>query len=109
MEGDQVVEGVDGGVLREIPIRYGGDDGPDLTDVAGAAGISEEEVVAIHAGAHVRRAFIVSPGFPYLLGLDPRIATPRLDSPRVRIPAGSVGIGGPYTGIYRVQPPAAGA
>ena len=41
-----------------------------------------------------------SPGFPYLLGLDPRLAMPRLDTPRTRVPAGSVGIGGAQTGIY---------
>jgi 5-oxoprolinase (ATP-hydrolysing) subunit B len=86
---------------HEFAVRYGGDDGPDLTDVARAAALTEEEVVAIHSGAAYVVGFIgFSPGFPYLLGLDPRLATPRLETPRVRVAPGSVGIGGPYTGVY---------
>jgi len=95
--GDVPIEGR----LFEIPVRYGGDDGPDLADVARHAGASEEEVVRTHAAVTYVVGFIgFSPGFPYLLGLDPRLATPRLDSPRTRVAVGSVGIGGRYTGIY---------
>jgi KipI family sensor histidine kinase inhibitor len=91
---------------HEIAVRYGGDDGPDLDEVAAAHGISAEEVVRIHSSASYTVALIgFSPGFPYLLGLDSRIATPRLDSPRVRVPAGSVGIGGTWSGIYPSETP----
>jgi 5-oxoprolinase (ATP-hydrolysing) subunit B len=86
---------------HEISVRYGGEDGPDLAELARAAEVGEADVVAIHAAPTYIVGFIgFSPGFPYLLGLDPRLATPRLESPRVRVPAGSVGIGGPYTGVY---------
>jgi KipI family sensor histidine kinase inhibitor len=91
---------------HEIAVRYGGDDGPDLAEVAAAHGISAEDVVRIHSSAIYTVALIgFSPGFPYLLGLDPRIATPRLDSPRVRVPAGSVGIGGTWSGVYPSETP----
>ena len=85
----------------EIPVRYGGDDGPDLADVARSASLDDEEVARRHAGAMYTVGFIgFSPGFAYLLGLPGELATPRLETPRTRIPAGSVGIGGPYTGVY---------
>ena len=86
---------------HEIPVAYGGVDGPDLADVAAHAGISESEVVRLHQAASYTVAFIgFSPGFPYLLGMPDALATPRLATPRSRIAAGSVGIGGAYTGIY---------
>lgn len=86
---------------HEIVASYGGADGPDLPDVARASGLSEAEVVRLHSGARYTVAFIgFSPGFPYLLGLPGVLATPRLATPRTRVPAGSVGIGGPYAGIY---------
>ena len=89
------------GRVREIAVRYGGEDGPDLPSVAEAHGMTEEQVVRAHVDVEYTVGFIgFSPGFPYLLGLDARLATSRLDSPRVRVPAGSVGIGGAYTGIY---------
>ncbi len=82
----------------EISVRY---DGPDLREVARESGLDEEEVVRRHAGTTYRVGFIgFSPGFAYLLGLPPELAVPRLETPRTRIPAGSVGIGGSYTGIY---------
>ena len=85
----------------EIPVRYGGDDGPDLESVAEANGLSRDEVVRLHSSATYLVAFIgFSPGFPYLIGMPNRLATPRLTTPRTRVPAGSVGIGGGYTGIY---------
>ena len=85
----------------EIPVRYGGDDGPDLGDVARLHGVTMQRVIRRHCAVEYIVGFIgFSPGFPYLLGLDPALATPRLDTPRVKVPAGSVGIGGPYTGIY---------
>ena len=89
------------GTAIEIPVVYGGEFGPDLSDVAAHAGLSEDQVVEIHSGA-VYRVYMVgfAPGFPYLGGMDTRIACPRLTTPRVRIPAGSVGIAESQTGIY---------
>ena len=85
----------------EIPVRYGGDAGPDLQRVAAQAGLSVAEVIDRHAGAEYTVAMLgFAPGFPYLLGLDPRLATPRLATPRTQVPAGSVAIGGSQTGLY---------
>lgn len=89
------------GVLHEVPVRYGGEDGPDLSLVAAHAGLSEAEVVRRHVAVeYVVHMIGFAPGFPYLAGLDPRLACPRRESPRARVPAGSVGIGGSQTGIY---------
>jgi inhibitor of KinA len=100
----QAFAGADTGIAGrsvEIPVRYGGEDGPDLAALATHAGLGEDEVVARHCAVEYRVAMLgFSPGFPYLLGLDPRLAMPRLDTPRTRVPAGSVGIGGAQTGIY---------
>lgn len=90
----------------EIPVCYGGEFGPDLGDIAENAGLTPEEVVEIHTS----RDYLIYmlgflPGFCYLGGLDERIHTPRLSSPRLRIPAGSVGIGGSQTGIYPMDSP----
>lgn len=85
----------------EIPVCYEGENGPDLADVARGAGLAPEEAVALHAGASYRVAFLgFSPGFAYLLGLPSRLATPRLPAPRLRVPAGSIGIAGGQTGLY---------
>jgi len=85
----------------EIPVRYGGADGPDLDAVAAHAGIDRDEAIARHAAVEYQVAMLgFAPGFPYLLGLDAALAIPRLATPRLRVPAGSVGIGGAQTGIY---------
>jgi len=85
----------------EVPVVYGGEWGPDLADVARHAGLSEEEVVRRHAAGEYRVAMLgFAPGFPYLMGMDPAIACPRLATPRVRVPGGSVGIADTQTGIY---------
>ncbi|MBB5206695.1 5-oxoprolinase subunit PxpB [Chiayiivirga flava] len=85
----------------ELHVDYGGDDGPDLDDVAAHAGLSPDEVVRRHAAGEYRVAMLgFAPGFPYLLGLDPALATPRLTTPRESVPAGSVAIGGAQTGLY---------
>lgn len=85
----------------EIPVCYGGDFGPDLDDWARHGGFSPEEGIARHAAGDYRVAMLgFAPGFPYLMGLDPALAMPRLATPRPRIPAGSVGIGGGQTGVY---------
>ena len=100
---DSVIERV---LIVEIPTVYGGEFGPDLGFVASYNHISEDEVVSIHSGTDYlvyMLGFI--PGFTYLGGMDPRIATPRLSSPRTLIPAGSVGIAGEQTGTYPSDSP----
>ncbi len=90
----------------ELPVCYGGEFGPDLADVAKHAGLTEEEAVAIHAGGEYPVYLLgFTPGFPYLGGMDKRIATPRLAAPRTRVEAGSVGIAGAQTGVYPVASP----
>ncbi|MEF8943264.1 MAG: 5-oxoprolinase subunit PxpB, partial [Desulfohalobiaceae bacterium] len=94
------------GHVVEIPIRYGGDFGPDLESVAEHNGLTPEEVIRIHSsGTYPVYMLGFAPGFPYLGGLDERIATPRLDTPRSHVPAGSVGIAGSQTGIYPLASP----
>lgn len=84
-----------------IPVLYGGAHGPDLEAVARHTGLGEAEVIARHAAGRYRVAMLgFAPGFPYLLGLDPRLAVPRRADPRARVPAGSVAIGGMQTGVY---------
>ncbi|MEV5729480.1 5-oxoprolinase subunit PxpB [Streptomyces pharetrae] len=81
-----------------IPVRY---DGPDLADVAAHWGVSPQEVARVHAGTEFRVAFCgFAPGFGYLTGLPPRYHVPRRATPRTAVPAGAVGLAGPYTGVY---------
>ena len=90
----------------EIPVCYGGEYGPDLNNIADHAGLTEEEVVKIHTSCDYLIYMLgFLPGFCYLGGLDERIHTPRLATPRLKIPAGSVGIGGSQTGIYPMDSP----
>lgn len=90
----------------EIPVVYGGEYGPDLAYIAERAGLSEQEVIDIHSSCDYLIYMLgFLPGFCYLGGLDERIHTPRLATPRIRIPAGSVGIGGSQTGIYPLDSP----
>lgn len=90
----------------EIPTCYEGELAPDLELVASGSALSPEQVVALHSGAtYVVQVIGFTPGFPYLAGLDPRLATPRRAEPRTRVPAGSVGIGGEQTGIYPIAIP----
>lgn len=93
-------------VVMEIPVLYGGEYGPDLEKVASHNGLSPEEVIKIHSS----REYLIymlgfTPGFSYMGGMDKAIATPRLKTPRVLIPAGSVGIAGEQTGIYPIDSP----
>ncbi|UVI28728.1 5-oxoprolinase subunit PxpB [Paenibacillus spongiae] len=92
--------------IVEIPVRYGGVDGPDLAEAAMRSGLSTEAFIVLHASVEYEVAMIgFMPGFPYLKGLPPRLAQPRLASPRRLVPAGSVGIGGGQTGIYPLETP----
>lgn len=93
-------------IVTEIPTLYGSEYGPDLEEVAKHCGLSKEEVIAIHSSTEYLIYMIgFTPGFPYLGGMDPRIATPRLENPRTKIPKGSVGIADTQTGIYSVDSP----
>ena len=86
---------------RIVPVCYGGEFGPDLEALARHAGLTPSEAIACHVAADYRVAMLgFAPGFPYLLGLDPRLRMPRRADPRTRVPAGSVAIGGAQTGIY---------
>lgn len=92
--------------LIEIPTTYGGEFGPDLELVASHNNLSDAEVVRLHSSTRYLIYMIgFMPGFPYLGGMSPDIATPRKTTPRLKIPAGSVGIAGNQTGIYPAESP----
>lgn len=93
-------------MVTDIPTVYGGIYGPDLNTVAEIHMLNPDEVVALHTQAFYRVYMIgFLPGFAYLGGLNPLLATPRLLTPRMKIPAGSVGIAGEQTGIYPSESP----
>jgi KipI family sensor histidine kinase inhibitor len=90
----------------EIPVLYGGEHGPDLESSAAELGLSPRELVERHSAGDYTVAMIgFAPGFPYLSGLEPALALPRLATPRARVAAGSVAIGGAQTGIYPRESP----
>jgi inhibitor of KinA len=92
--------------LIEVPVVYGGEDSVDLQTVANTNHLSPEEVINIHCQAEYTVAMMgFMPGFVYLRGMDERLATPRLASPRTRVQPGSVGIAGNQTGIYSIASP----
>jgi inhibitor of KinA len=95
-----------GAAPLRIPVCYGGDLGPDLPAVARFGDMSEDEAIRIHA-ATTYRVFMLGfvPGFAYMGIVDERIAAPRHATPRVRVPAGTVGIAGVQTGIYPAETP----
>lgn len=85
----------------EIAVCYGGEYGEDLDAVAAHARLDRDEIIARHTAPIYRVAMLgFAPGFGYLLGLDEALHVPRRAQPRVRVPAGSVAIGGAQTGIY---------
>lgn len=89
-----------------IPVAYGGEDGPDLGAVAAHTGLTPAEVVRRHcAGDYIVYLLGFLPGFAFLGGLAPELATPRRAEPRTAVPARSVGIGGEQTGIYPLVSP----
>ena len=89
-----------------VPVRYGGEYGPDLASVADYHHASEAEIIRLHSGREYT-VFMMgfTPGFPYMGKLDDALATSRLETPRTRVPAGSVGIAGLQTGIYPIESP----
>ena len=90
----------------EIPVCYEAEFAPDLDDVARGAGATRQEVIELHSATEYRVHCVgFTAAFPFLGGLDPRLATSRRATPRKEIPAGSVGIGGAQTGIYPVKSP----
>lgn len=94
------------GRCLEIPVLYGGDAGPDLAHVSAFAHRSAPEVIALHASVKYRVYMLgFSPGFPYMGRVPEPIAMPRLPTPRIKVPAGSVGIAGFQTGIYPIESP----
>jgi KipI family sensor histidine kinase inhibitor len=89
-----------------IPVRYGGEAGPDLEDVARLTGLTPGEVIARHAAATYEVRFLgFTPGFAYLGPLDPSLVCPRLDRPRRSVPAGSVAIAADQTAVYPASTP----
>ena len=95
------------GTLHEIAVEYGGVVGPDLAALAQQAGMSTDRMIERHTAAEYTVAFLgFQPGFPYLIGLPPALHVPRRAVPRVSAAAGSVAIGGAYTGIYPAAGPA---
>src|SRR5947207_4838371 len=90
----------------EVPVCYEDPFAPDLAEVAQHAGLSYDEIIHRHSGASYRVTCVgFTPGFPYLSGLPPELATPRRATPRKEIPAGAVAIGGTQTGIYPRKSP----
>ncbi len=92
--------------IVEVPVSYGGEFGPDLEFVARHNSLTTDEVIQIHSATDYLVYMIgFAPGFPYLGGMSQRIAAPRRDSPRLKIPVGSVGIAGTQTGVYPIETP----
>ena len=92
--------------IIDIPVCYENGLGPDIEYVAEHAGLTVEEVIKIHSSEpYLIYMLGFQPGFPYLGGLDERIHTPRLETPRLKLEAGSVGIGGKQTGLYPMESP----
>ncbi|SLM63835.1 MULTISPECIES: 5-oxoprolinase subunit PxpB [Dickeya] len=90
----------------DIPVVYGGEQGPDLLIVAEHCGLTPQQVVERHAAGRYIVYFLgFQPGFPYLGGLDEALFVPRRAEPRLLVPAGSVAIGGSQTGVYPLATP----
>ena len=92
--------------IFEIPVVYGGEEGPDLDAVAAYHGLAREDVIRLHSG-RVYRVYMIgfTPGYPYMGELPEALNTPRRDTPRTHIPKGSVAIAQRQTGIYPVVSP----
>lgn len=106
LEKSEVIEQKQDKKIHIVPCCYGGACGPDLTDMSKSLGLSTKEIVEIHQSKQYKIYMLgFLPGFVYLGGLDERIHMPRLETPRTKIPARSVGIGGNQTGVYPVESP----
>ena len=90
----------------EVPVRYGGELGPDLEFVASHCDLRVEDVIRIHSGK-IYTVYMMgfTPGYPYMGKLDDMLITPRLETPRTHVPAGTVAIAGSQTGIYSIESP----
>jgi len=90
----------------EVPVRYGGEKGPDLESVASYCSLRVEDVIRIHT-EKIYTVYMMgfTPGYPYMGKLDDRLIMPRLETPRTRVPAGTVAIAGSQTGIYSIESP----
>jgi len=96
-------EAGDSGPAREhrVPVLYGGEAGADLPELSREAGMSQPELISLHASVRYRVAFLgFAPGFAYMTGLPAALRFPRRSTPRTRVPAGALAVAGPYTGIY---------
>jgi inhibitor of KinA len=92
--------------LVEIPVCYGGEFGPDLEEVGALHGLTPKQVIELHSSTTYLVYFLgFAPGFAYLGELPDALVTPRLGTPRKRVPAGSVGIAGNQTGVYPFATP----
>ncbi len=92
--------------ILQVPCCYGSHFGPDLCDLERYTGLSREEIIRLHSSVDYKIYMLgFLPGFAYLGGLDKRLEIPRLSTPRVKIPKGSVGIGGSQTGVYPLDSP----
>lgn len=90
----------------ELPISYGGEFGPDLERLSAQLGLAADEVISLHQTADYSVDLIgFMPGFAYLSGLNPRLKADRLPTPRLRLPAGSVGVSGLFSGLYPLDSP----
>ena len=90
----------------EIPVCYGGEFGPDLEEVARARKLAPDEAIALHAQSpHIVYMLGFAPGFPYIAGLDERLAVPRRATPRLKIPVGTIAIAGNQSVVYSIETP----
>lgn len=104
--GAVIAEAATGMPVIEIPTRYGGADGADLEEVAGAHGLTVAQAIECHAGATYVVAFLgFMPGFPYMIGGPPELDHPRRPTPRTRVAAGSVAIAGTQGSVYPFASP----
>jgi inhibitor of KinA len=97
---------IEHGTVVKIPVCYGGDFGPDIKNVEKASRLDREEVIKLHSAPEYLIYMVgFTPGFPFLGGLNEKLFTPRLKTPRMAVPKGSVGIANDQTGMYPIQSP----
>ena len=90
----------------KIPVLYGGKVGKDMNRISQYTGLNQSEIIQCHEGGLYKVYFTgFSPGFPYIGGMDPSLSTPRLNTPRQQVPAGTIGVAAEQTGIYPLSSP----